>query len=281
MNVSGDNFVNLCNVLVYERNHFNDYFKDYNINKQIIYVNENENKNNEDVIKEIKNKRNIFFTKIEYLDYFARSVMPYLEDKFILITHNGDYSSGNSEVLYSDLLVKWYGQNMNRISNKTYGIPIGLENKKWKRTNFELIKKFSKTPKTQLLYLNFSLTTNHKRREIMKNMLANGFTKNEQLPWDKYIEELSNYKFALSPEGNGCDCHRTWECLYLGVIPIVTKSKPMYFFNDLPILFVNSFNEITPAILDNVYTKIKKQDFNLEKLEISYWEKRFINDLSS
>ena len=44
------------------------------------------------------------------------------------------------------------------------------------------------------------------------------------------MSELSSYKFALSPEGNGIDCHRTWECLYLGVIPIVKKSVALSFF---------------------------------------------------
>ncbi len=29
------------------------------------------------------------------------------------------------------------------------------------------------------------------------------------------------YSFWLSPRGNGIDCHRTWEALYLDVIPIV------------------------------------------------------------
>ncbi|CAF4378106.1 unnamed protein product, partial [Adineta steineri] len=29
------------------------------------------------------------------------------------------------------------------------------------------------------------------------------------------------YPFWLSPRGNGLDCHRTWEALYLDTIPIV------------------------------------------------------------
>ena len=34
----------------------------------------------------------------------------------------------------------------------------------------------------------------------------------------------SKYAFVLSPRGRGLDCHRTWEALCLGCIPIVKKS---------------------------------------------------------
>ena len=50
----------------------------------------------------------------------------------------------HKKILNHPLLIKWYGQNMNIISNKSEGIPIGLENKYWKRTNIEVIKHHSK-----------------------------------------------------------------------------------------------------------------------------------------
>ena len=45
----------------------------------------------------------------------------------------------------------------------------------------------------------------------------------DNLQFSDYIKELSSCYFCLSPNGNGIDCHKHWECLYLGVIPIVTK----------------------------------------------------------
>ena len=59
------------------------------------------------------------------------------------------------------------------------------------------------------------------------------------------MEDLSKHKFCISPPGNGVDCHRTWECLYLGVIPIVEKSPHMSYFDDLPILFVDNYDNIS------------------------------------
>ena len=44
------------------------------------------------------------------------------------------------------------------------------------------------------------------------------------------------YKFILSPPGAGFDCHRTWEALYLGAIPIVKTSSLDPLYKDLPVV---------------------------------------------
>ena len=43
-------------------------------------------------------------------------------------------------------------------------------------------------------------------------------------------ERNRQFPFWLSPRGNGLDCHRTWEALYLDIIPIVWHSTldPLY-----------------------------------------------------
>lgn len=276
MFVSGDNFNKIASVSIYERKYYNDFIKHNNI-ENIIFVGEN----NTSLFNSIKNNRLVFFTKVEQIDYFVNSILPYLKEKFIIITHNGDLCSGKNEVLLNHpLFVRWYGQNMNNLSNKTVGIPIGLENKIWKRVNFTQLQSFSKQPKTKLMYLNFSCHKNPGRKKIMQYFLNNGFTKNESLPWNQYIEDLSHYKFALSPFGNGPDCHRTWECLYLNVIPIVVHNNPMKHFTDLPILFVRYLDDINPAFLEKTYDKyFKNKQFHLDKLDMSYWQNEIHNDL--
>ena len=82
------------------------------------------------------------------------------------------------------------------------------------------------------------------------------------------MQELSEYKFAISPQGNGVDCHRTWECLYLGVIPIITKSLCMSFFEELPILFVDNYDCITEEYLLEEYKIVTHQKIvDLESIE--------------
>ena len=71
----------------------------------------------------------------------------------------------------------------------------------------------------------------------------------------------------ISPPGNSVDCHRIWESIYLGVIPIVEKHLCHDYWNDLPILFVNSFNDINEKILNENYeTLISKSNEKAQML---------------
>ena len=139
MFISGDNLNLICDVSIYDRNYFNKYIKHNNI-KHVIFIGEN----CDDLINYLINKTIIFFTKIEYIDYFNSLILPKLQKKFILVTHNGDLLSGqHNNLINNPLLIKWYGQNMNKICNKTEGIPIGLE----KDTEKDTEKNTEKTPK--------------------------------------------------------------------------------------------------------------------------------------
>jgi hypothetical protein len=58
-----------------------------------------------------------------------------------------------------------------------------------------------------------------------------------------YIEALRDAVFVLSPQGNGLDCHRTWEALYLGAIPVVTAGTlDQNLIQGLPILEVTDWS---------------------------------------
>lgn len=85
MFLSGDNFNSICNISIYERNYYNSYIKN-NDTKNVIFVNEN----NDELLNNIVNQKNIFFIKLDYIKYFLDIVLPKLKISFILITHNGD-----------------------------------------------------------------------------------------------------------------------------------------------------------------------------------------------
>ena len=264
--ISGDTITNdISTIQFFPKKYFDKYIKTFTTNNNLIHSMKN-NKINSPLI---------FITKIEYLDDFYNQIVKSLNTKFVLITHYGDKEAGlHNMILNHPLLIKWYGQNMRIISDKTLPIPIGLENNYWKRTNIHTIRQHSSNPKIKLLYLNFSTRTNPNRSKIMNILLQNGFNKNKELDWNYYIEDLSMHKFCISPKGNGVDCHRTWECLYLGVIPIVEKSPHMNYFHDLPILFVDSYDDISIQYLNQIYKDFKNKSFNMDKLSISYWNRK-------
>jgi hypothetical protein len=58
--------------------------------------------------------------------------------------------------------------------------------------------------------------------------------------WRRYAE----YPFVISAPGNGLDCHRTWELLYLGCI-VITKTSPLdSLFDGLPVVIVKDWDEV-------------------------------------
>ena len=98
------------------------------------------------------NKKLIFITPVENINLFFLKIVPLLKRKFILISHYGDRKViGYNKYLKNPLLIKWYGQNMGIISDKTECIPIGLENKYWRRTKVELLEKFFKKEKRKII----------------------------------------------------------------------------------------------------------------------------------
>ena len=82
---------------------------------------------------------------------------------------------------------------------------------------------------------------------------------------------MSKYTFVLCPFGVGMDCHRTWEALCLGCIPILCAPIFKKLFEELPVLIVNNWKEITEELLNSTIEKFKNLSFNYDKLLLKYW----------
>ena len=103
----------------------------------------------------------------------------------------------------------------------------------------------------------------------------NGFIPRTET-WKNMIE----YAFVLSPFGNGMDCHRTWEALLCGCIPIVRSSVFNELFDGLPVLIVDKWEDISLQLLVTTLSQFKDRldnnEFNYDKLRLSYYTKMFI-----
>ncbi|CAF4853791.1 unnamed protein product [Rotaria socialis] len=90
-------------------------------------------------------------------------------------------------------------------------------------------------------------------------------------------ERNRQYPLWLSPRGNGIDCHRTWEALYLDAVPIVWHSTIDSLYADLPIIIINDLNDINEQFLRNklheiAVKKIRQPPvYRYEKLRNSFW----------
>jgi hypothetical protein len=207
---------------------------------------------------------------------------------FILISHNGDTIFNDKDISNKpECIKKWYGQNINvKNTENIISLPIGLERPHWSKERYGVmgfkhnkIYEYSNLnfEKNKFCYINFSIDTNiHKRGWIpayfkdSKNFHIRLGGINGNI--DDYLKECKESHYVLCPDGNGIDCHRNWEMLYIGVTPIIEHSEfHKEIYDDLPVVIVNSFKEIDESlILKN--KELLNTNYNINKLKFSYWE---------
>ena len=224
---------------------------------------------------------NIVYLHTMYKDVFFELIKN-LENKFIIITHNCDVNINNVDNLPKNV-IKWYAQNVNVKNDRLESIPIGLENSKWFghiNKKQQILNKLKESKKNyNLVYMNYNINTNIKERKYLFDLLKNEKFVTVQMGhngqnYDNYIDNIYNHKFVLCPEGNGIDTHRTWETLYLNSIPIEKRNINNSFYTDLPICFVDNWEEVTEDFLYKEYDRIINTKWNLDKLTMQYWLKK-------
>lgn len=229
--------------------------------------------------------------KTFFSDYHHRIRNPY-----ILITHNADESCPREyrDYLEDSKIIMWFASNTDYRHRKLVAIPIGLSNRHWlhSRHHHEMIerkqiraagrnnqidthKKLLRRSRPTLLYVNFSWNTNPAARKPVWDKFYNSKEKYilsaSGRQQEEYLNDILNSKFTLSPPGNGLDCHRTWEALWLGSIPVMMSSHLDQLFEDLPVLIIRDWNQVTESFLNQKYQEIIQKNYRFEKMYMQYW----------
>lgn len=103
----------------------------------------------------------------------------------------------------------------------------------------------------------------------------------EPKPYKAYLRDLAMHSAILSPKGNGIDCYRMLEALYMGSMPVVEISKVTYDLGELPLLIVKSMYGLRPKELHDLHLRIKVLNRPLDKIKLSYWKNCFEEKLSA
>jgi hypothetical protein len=102
---------------------------------------------------------------------------------------------------------------------------------------------------------------------LEKNNITNNCTSSEE-----YFISLPKYKFVISPEGNGIDCHRHYEALIAGCIPIM-ESNPLTIrkYKNLPVLYTKDYSEISREYLESIYESFLNTTYYFSSLFLNYY----------
>ncbi len=225
----------------------------------------------------------LIFCKTDYYEH-AVPHLSALQHKFVLITHNGDIpATPERAAILPENCVTWFAQNNLSQSDRVVSIPIGIANSEWQHGDINaIIGALGENPPNEGLAY-FSVNT---RTTPIRELIADYY---RQQPWcakgtgfhpySEYCKTVRKYSYNISPPGNGADCHRHWETLYLGRTPVVQLNYGMIQFQqlDLPILWVNDIMEIEDHLLIGYREHFRKTSSNPELLKAAfmpYWEKR-------
>ena len=174
-----------------------------------------------------------------------------------LVIHNGDFQPIESEIeILSRSFKKIFSVNWLGPIEFARPIPIGLENRRLLRNgvpkDFLKLRGFLDSKKREIKVLAIFKESNNSRER--KGLTSRFSSVPGSYASDKfqspmgYKRLLLKSEFVISPPGNGVDCHRTWEAMYLGCNPVVLKRAWPFAHLELPVLIAADWDDAIEMI---------------------------------
>ena len=232
------------------------------------------------------------------LRHFGAKIAPLINRPFNLVSGDSDLSISPTtfgdvfwQILECEMLETWFAQNRDFQHPKLESLPIGLDYhslwydpKMWgggpllpAMQESQLRHALKASPpwsnKIPLVWCDFIFSIKHgDRKNCKENLDANCcYFPSERLKRSLSWQTQANYAYVASPSGVGIDCHRTWEALALGLVPIVARSICCDLFDNLPVLVIDSWDEVTPQYLSDQFHKLQDRDHHLPSIQLDYW----------
>lgn len=263
------------------------------------------NEEDENIIEHMKqyNGKILWIRNGDDLDYSDLDIvaqnLKYITKPTLLITSDGDRSvpSGYNiqtvkNIIECKNIVKWYTQNYDNtiVHEKLTYFPIGfdfhtiqnIENKLMYMIHSALnLKEKNETHVLCDSHVNIS---NPSRIEVFQKLIDNPnfkFIKN-RMSFTDITSIYNQFLFVISPEGNGYDCHRTWELFLAGCIVIKKTSciDAMFIENNLPVVIIDDWDTLNTNLPEKLKTwKEKYIEYTdirhiYKRLQFDYWLKQ-------
>jgi len=225
------------------------------------------------------------FVKTDFIvnGSFSRDFLPKIKTKFILVTGISDYSidinNNFKSILYNPNLIHWFASNPpSEDFDKLSFIPIGFQEYERLGDNLIFLKENLNDhneweKKKNKIYIPYHSLTSPDRQSIIQKLSKLSFVEVEKtkLSFQDYINKIKQYKYVLSLRGNGWDCHRNYEIIFSGSVPVMQQGPISKNFKKYDIPYI---------LIKDVSDKIFDEKYNIDKniLLLDYW-KKIINDV--
>jgi hypothetical protein len=233
---------------------------------------------------------------------FSNHYLDKIHHPFTLVTGDSDTTISQNliqheaiiKVLNHPYLMNWFAQNMIADHPKLHQLPIGMDyHTMWERPGtWGLVKQSAIAQERMLLktladapdfterffagYCNwhFAIDRGDRQECLEKIDKSISFIEKNYLPRISTWQRQSLCMFVISPEGAGIDCHRTWEAILLGCVPIVKKSKFSALLNDLPVVMLDDWSEFNSDQMIQHVNRLKNSKFNFNSMFLRHWQER-------
>ena len=204
-----------------------------------------------------------------------------------LFFHNRDTppNKGTAELLARHTKAI-YAQGWLENSGSIYPIPSGLENASKRRNGVprDFLHSINKRTRVRPIsvFASFKDANNLNQRMDLREVFSHipdSYCPKKMLNPKQYRKILSLTKFVISPPGNGPDCHRTWESIYLGAIPVVLRRTWPFIQDEIPVLVVETWAEAVDFISTSSASFNSKINLSIQAQTL--WDKYVTNYFSN
>ena len=233
---------------------------------------------------------------------FAEHFLPRLREPFVLVSGDSDLpispqSLGHpaiKAILSSEYLLDWFAQNLSADHPKLRPLPIGLDyHTMWETPGFwgltavspisqehSLLATLASSPPFSQRYLvgycnwHFALQRGDRtecRAKVDKSIC---YFEAKPVPRSSTWVRQAECMFVVSPQGAGMDCHRTWEAIMLGCIPVLKRNALAPLLDGLPALVVDDWQQVNRETLVDYASRVQTMKFDFSPLFRDSWARK-------
>lgn len=230
----------------------------------------------------------------EALPNFVDNFLSHIFVYFTLVTGDSDhdvtmYKRETDMILNHPHLMNWFVQNRAMEHPKLQALPIGLDfHTVWEKQGTWGLRKISPMAQERLLlqnlfeaptqkiagyYCNWAHSLHGDRQECLNSIDGDAcFFENLPRARKFMLQRQAEFMFTVSPKGIGYECHRTYETLVLGGIPIV-KRNPFVdsLYDNLPVVKVNDWSEVKKENFEMFANHMANQTYEFNSLFLQHW----------